>query len=107
MSNKEKEYNRHHRCPRSRYGDTNNLNCEYIVRSTHNAIHTLFANDIFPEQIERLTNMTSRVLRPEVVQELLEVLSYRDIHNPEDWYKDGVLLLPKRHRCWRDNTDTE
>lgn len=76
-----------------------------IRYNTHQAIHTLFANDIFPEQIERLTNMTSRVLRPEVVSALLEVLNYRDIHNPEEWYKDWVLLLPKRYR-WR-NTDTE
>lgn len=76
-----------------------------IKYNTHQAIHTLFANDIFPEQIERLTNMTSRVLRPEVVSALLEVLNYRDIHNPEEWYKDWVLLLPKRYR-WR-NTDTE
>lgn len=59
-----------------------------IRYNTHQAIHTLFANDIFPEQIERLTNMTSRVLRPEVVSALLEVLNYRDIHNPEEWYKD-------------------
>jgi hypothetical protein len=56
--------------------------------TTHDAIHTLFANEIFPEQIVRLVNMSSRVLRPEVVQELIETLTCRDIHNPEDWYKE-------------------
>ena len=56
--------------------------------STHDAIHTLFANEIFPEQIERLTNLTSRVLKPEIVKEILDVLSYRDIHDPSEWYKD-------------------
>jgi hypothetical protein len=56
--------------------------------STHDAIHTLFANEIFPEQIERLTNLTSRVLKPEIVKEILDILSYRDIHNPEERYKD-------------------
>ena len=73
---------------------------------THDAIHTLFSNEIFPEQIERLTNLTSRVLRPEVVKEIYEILSYRDIHNPEECYKDGCLLLPRKYKWWRD-TDTE
>jgi hypothetical protein len=59
-----------------------------IKYNTHQAIHTLFANDIFPEQIVRLTDMTSKVLKPEIIQELMELLSYRDIHNPEDWYKE-------------------
>lgn len=88
MSRREKSYNLHHRCPKSRGGDTNELNCEMIRVTTHDAIHTLFANDIFPEQIAKLVNMSSRVLKPEIVQELIEVLGYRDIHNPEDWYKE-------------------
>ena len=73
--------------------------------TTHDAIHTLFTNEIFPEQIERLTNMTSKVLKPEIVQELLEVLNYRDIHNPEEWYKEWAILLPRRFR-WK-NSDIE
>jgi len=94
---REKSYNLHHRLPKSRGGETNDLNCEIIRVTTHDAIHTLFANDIFPEQIERLTNLTSRVLKPEIVQQILEVLNYRDIHNPEERYKEWCLLLPK-HR---------
>jgi hypothetical protein len=38
------------------------------------------------------------VLKPEIIQELMELLSYRDIHNPEDWYKEWAILLPKRFR---------
>lgn len=95
---KEREYNLHHWCPRSRNGDTNDLNVESIRRTTHDAIHTIFANDIFPEQVERLTNMTSRVLLPEIQQELLERLSARDIHDPTQRYKEWALLLPKRLR---------
>lgn len=98
MSKKENRYNVHHWLCKSRWWDTNDLNCEMIKYNTHQAIHTLFANDIFPEQIERLTNITSRVLKPEIVQQLLEVLNYRDIHNPEDRYKEWCLLLPKRYR---------
>jgi hypothetical protein len=37
-------------------------------------------------------------LKPEIIQELMELLSYRDIHNPEDWYKEWCLLLPKKYR---------
>ena len=95
---KEKGYNKHHRCPESRYWATNDLNVETIRRTVHNAIHTVFANDIFPEQVERLTNMTSRVLLPEIQQELLERLSMRDIHDPTQRYKEWALLLPKRYR---------
>ena len=60
-----------------------------MIRNTiHDSIHTLFANEIFPEQIERLTNLTSKVLKPEIVKEILDVLSYRDIHDPSEWYKE-------------------
>lgn len=95
---KEREYNDHHWCPRSKFWATNELNVETIRKTTHDAIHTVFANDIFPEQIERLTNMTSRVLLPEIQQELLERLSARDIHDPTQWYKEWALWLPKRFR---------
>lgn len=59
-----------------------------IKNTIHDSIHTLFANEIFPEQIKRLTDMTSRVLQPEIVQQIMEILSYRDIHDPSEWYKD-------------------
>lgn len=65
---------------------------------THDAIHTLFANDIFPEQIVKLLDMSSRVLKPEIVQQLIDVLEYRDIHNPDDRYKEWCLLLPKHFK---------
>lgn len=66
--------------------------------TTHDAIHTLFANEIFPEQIDRLVNMNSRVLKPEIVQELINILQYRDIHDPEEWYKEWALYLPNKYR---------
>lgn len=85
----------HHRCPRSRHGQTNDINCEMLKDKTHQAIHQVFSNDIFPEQIIRLTNMTSKALKAEVVQEIMELFRDRDIHNPDDWYKDECLRLPK------------
>lgn len=95
---RDKKYNVHHWLCKSRGGATNDLNCEMIKIPTHDAIHTLFANDIFPEQIARLTDLTSRVLKPEIIQQIYEILSYRDIHNPEERYKEWALLIPKKYK---------
>lgn len=98
MSKKEKwpkEYNLHHILPSSRGWITNDTNCEMIKKSTHSAIHTLFANEIFPEQIVRLANLSSKAIKPEIVSELMELLQMRDIHNPEERYKDECLRVPK------------
>lgn len=97
MGRKEYEYNNHHWCPDSRGGRTNDLNCEMIRKTYHQAIHTVFSNDIFPEQIERLINMTSKTLKPEIVAELLEHLkSLWDINNPVDWYKEWCLWIKNK-----------
>lgn len=89
------EYSLHHILPSSRWWKTNDINCEMIRRTTHSAIHTLFSNEILPEQIVRLLNISSKSVKPEIVKELLEVLQERDIHNPEWWYKEECLWLPK------------
>lgn len=92
---KETKYNLHHICPSSRGWVTNDINCEMIKQTTHSAIHTLFSNEIFPEQIVRLANLSSKALKPEIVSELMEILQMRDIHNPEEWYKEGCIWMPK------------
>ena len=94
----ETRYNKHHLCPSSRFWATNDLNVEMIKYTTHQAIHTLFSNMIFPEQIEHLTSRTAKVLLPEIQRELQERLSIRDIHDPSQWYKEEALWLPKRFR---------
>ena len=91
----EAKYNLHHICPSSRGWITNDINCEMIKETTHSAIHTLFSNMIFPEQIERLINLNSKALQPEIIQQIEEVLQYRDIHNPEEWYKEWCIRIPK------------
>lgn len=103
---REKKYNLHHRLPKSRWWDTNDLNCEMVKVPFHDAIHTLFSNDIFPEQILKLTNMTSRVLQPEIVKEIFDILRYRDIHDPSEWYKEWAILLPRKYK-WLRSTDME
>ena len=68
-----------------------------IKDKTHQAIHQVFSNDIYPEQILRLTNMTSKALKAEVVQEILEIFERKNIHDPEERYKDECLRLPKHN----------
>ena len=92
------DYNNHHLCPISRWCATNDLNVQSIRRTVHDAIHTVFTNSIFPEQIEKLTDMTSRVLLPEIQKELEERLSMRDIHDPTQRYQEWALILPKRYK---------
>lgn len=92
-----KEYSMHHWCPRSRHGQTNDINCEMIKENTHQAIHQVFSNDIFPEQIVRLTNMTSKALKAEVVQEIMNLFEYKNIHDPEEWYKEECIRLSKHN----------
>jgi len=98
MSKKEKkatEYNLHHILPSSRGWLSNDTNCEMIKKTTHNAIHTLFSNEIFPEQIIRLANLNAKAIKPEIVSQLMEILQERDIHNPEERYKEECLRFPK------------
>lgn len=71
-----------------------------IKITTHDAIHTLFSNMIFPEQIESLTSRTSRVLLPEIQKELQEWLSIRDIHDPTQRYREWAIFIPKK-RWWK------
>lgn len=66
-----------------------------IKETTHSAIHTLFSNMIFPEQIIRLTDLSAKALKPEVVTQLMEILQFRDIHNPEEWYKEWAIWIPR------------
>ena len=91
MSNKEKSYSLHHILPSSVGGATNDINCEMIRDTTHRALHTLFQNRMFAEQLIRLTDLNSKALRPEVVQQLLEVLDQRDIKDPYAWYKRDCI----------------
>ena len=92
---KETKYNLHHICPSSRWWITNDINCEMIKATTHSAIHTLFSNMIFPEQINRLIDLNTKALKPEIIQQIMEILNYRDIHDPEERYKQDCIWIPK------------
>lgn len=89
------EYNLHHILPSSRGWQTNDVNCEMIKKNVHSAIHTIFSNEIFPEQVIKLANLSSKAVRPEIIAELIEVLQARNIHDPEERYKEECMRLPK------------
>ena len=93
-----KIFNRHHIVPQSRCWARTGENVIMLESNYHDAIHKVFSNDIFPEQIDSLTWLTSNVLLPEIQKELLEWLNARDIHNPEERYQEWALLLPRKYK---------
>ena len=82
-----KEYNLHHILPSSQWWLTNDVNCEMIRKTTHSALHTLFANQLLAEQLITTVNLSSKALRPEVVERLLETLTAHDADDLDFWYK--------------------
>lgn len=46
---------------------------------------------MLPEQLLKLIEMSEKALKPEVVKELKDFITSRDIHNPIEWYKDECI----------------
>ena len=57
-----------------------------IRRTTHSALHTLFQNQLIAEQLITTVNLSSKALRPEVVERLLETLTAHDANDIDFWY---------------------
>ena len=77
--------------PKHPYGNDSDNNIEIIKDNYHRAIHTLFANQIIAEQLITTVNISSKALREDVKQWLLDTLNQRDIHDPREWYKEDVI----------------
>ena len=91
MSRKEARYSHHHLLPQSRGWANIDENIDLIKETQHRAIHTLFANQLIAEQLITTVNISSKALREDVKQWLLETLNSRDISNPEERYDDRVI----------------
>lgn len=91
MSRKEHSYSRHHLLPRSQRWSDNDVNIELIKDTTHRAIHTLFANKMIAEQLITTVGISSKALREDVKQRLIDVLTSRDIEDPSIWYKEECI----------------
>ena len=89
--NKEHIYTTHHILPRSRDGNSEKQNLVSLREGYHDAIHRLFANQLIAEQLITTINISSKALRPEVRQWLLEVLNSRDVSDPMQRYKKEVI----------------
>lgn len=51
-------------------------------------MHTLFYNQLLAEQLITTVNISSKALRPEVKERLLETLTAHEADDLEFWYRD-------------------
>ena len=84
---KEIAYSRHHIIPTSVGGANVPKNIVLIRDVQHRAIHTLFSNQLLAEQLISTVNISSKALRPEVKERLLETLTAHDADDLEFWYR--------------------
>lgn len=90
MSKKEKKeikLTTHHLLPSSKGGSSHSHNLVELRETYHQAIHTLFANQLLAEQLITTVNISSKALRPEVKERLLETLTAHDADDLEFWYR--------------------
>ena len=78
---------KHHIVCKSQWGTGDKHNLIQLKKSTHEALHTLFYNQLLAEQLITTVNISSKALRPEVKERLLETLTAHDADDLEFWYK--------------------
>lgn len=88
---KEIPMSRHHLLPTSQGWANIARNIEIIRDVNHRAIHTLFENKLIAEQLLTTIDISSKALKPEVKQWLIDVLTSKDIHDPYERYDDRVI----------------
>ena len=94
MSKKEKKeipMSRHHLLPQSQWWANIARNIELIRDVNHRAIHTLFENKMIAEQLLTTVDISSKALRPDVKEWLIEVLTSKDINDPYERYDSRVI----------------
>ena len=96
MPKKDKTYSDHHLLCQHPFGSAlewsnHSHNIIRISDVKHRAIHSLFQNFMLAEQLITMVNISEKALKPEVKQWLLDTLNSKDIHNPEEWYKDECI----------------
>lgn len=93
MSKEKKEIpmSKHHLLPQSQWWANISRNIELIRDVQHRAIHTLFENKMIAEQLLTTVNISSKALRPDVKQWLIDVLTSKDIDDPYERYDPRVI----------------
>lgn len=92
--NKEKKeipMSKHHLLPQSQWGANIERNIELIRDVNHRAIHTLFQNKMIAEQLLTTVDISSKALRSDVKEWLIEVLTSKDINDPYERYDPRVI----------------
>ena len=82
---------KHHLLPQSQWGANIAKNIEVIREVQHRAIHTLFENKLIAEQLLTTVDISSKALREDVKQWLIDTLTSKDIHDPYEWYDPRVI----------------
>lgn len=90
--NKDRWFSTHHLLPRSQWGNSEKKNLVELRNNYHRAIHTLFANKMLAEQLLTTIDISSKALRKDVKEWLIDVLTSKDINDPYEWYDDRVIL---------------
>lgn len=93
MSKEKKEikYTTHHLLPRSQWGNSEKKNLVELRDSFHRSIHTLFENKLIAEQLLTTVDISSKALREDVKQWLIDTLTSKDIYDPYEWYDPRVI----------------
>lgn len=89
-------YSDHHELPQNpawtkEHWSNHPNNIKRLKDVKHRAIHDLFENLMFPEQVITLIELSDTALKPEIKEEFLEFIKRRDIHNPRQRYKDECI----------------
>lgn len=82
---------KHHLLPQSQWWANIARNIEVIRDVNHRAIHTLFENKMIAEQLLTTVDISSKALREDVKQWLIDTLTSRDIYDPYEWYDERVI----------------
>jgi len=75
----------HHLCATSRGGTNDPRNIPRIRHKVHEALHTIFSNELPHEQIETLLQLSEEVLKPQYKEQIRAI-------NSRGWmYQKGIL----------------
>lgn len=88
---REIKMSKHHLLPQSQWWANIAKNIEIIREVQHRAIHTLFENKMIAEQLLTTVDISSKALREDVKQWLIDTLTSRDIYDPYERYKREVI----------------
>lgn len=89
-------YSDHHELPQNpawtkEKGSNHPNNIIRLKDVKHRAIHDLFENLMFPEQVLTLIELSWTALKPEIKQWLIDTLNMKDIHNPHERYREECI----------------